>query len=135
MASLASLSVSPQDGGTDASWFIRWVQVKRHQAGNGHIYYAGMESDGGGAPRFFDGDVSCALATTHCKFITYPPQHTVTGSYTASGTITIKVPVGDVGGAGSLYSVTGLTATETDPSSTGTAIFNVIDSTPPYNVR
>ena len=34
-----------------------------------------------------------------------------------------------------LYSVTGLTATQTQPSTTGTSIFNVIDSTPPYNVK
>ena len=58
----------------------------------------------------------------------------MTGSYTQSGTITIKVPASDVGGSSSLNSATGVTATLTEPSSTGAAIFNVIDSTPPYNV-
>ena len=94
-----------------------------------------MESDGGGPPTFFDGDSVCGVASTHCKFLAYPPGRAVTGSYTASGTITIKVPVADVGGTGSLYSVTGLTATQAEASSTGAAIFNVIDSTPPYDVR
>jgi hypothetical protein len=30
--------------------------------------------------------------------------------------------------------VTGVTATQAHPSSTGTALFNVIDSTAPYNL-
>jgi len=34
-----------------------------------------------------------------------------------------------------LYGVTGLTATEVGPSSTGAELFNVIDSTPPYDVK
>ncbi len=41
----------------------------------------------------------------------------------------------DVGGAGSLYSVTGLTGTQAEPGSSGAAMFNVIDSTPPYDVK
>jgi hypothetical protein len=67
--------------------------------------------------------------------ITYPPAHTIKGSYTPDGTITLTVPAADVGGSGSLYSVTGVTATQSDAGSTGAAIFNVIDSTPPYNVK
>jgi hypothetical protein len=80
---------------------------------------------------FYDGDSVCGIASTHCKFLTYPPAHSVTGGYTPAGTITIKVPVADVAGSGLLHSVTGLTATQTQPGSSGTAIFNVIDSTPP----
>jgi hypothetical protein len=98
-----------------------------------------MESDNGGAPTFYDGDSVCGVPPSnpaeHCKFITYPPGHTIKGSYTPSGTITLTVPMADVGGSGSLYSVTGVTATQTLPGSSGAALFNVIDSTPPYDVK
>jgi hypothetical protein len=137
VGSLASLAPDPTLGGTDLVWLTRWELPNPHPttASQGHVFYAAMESDGGGPPTFYDGDSACGVASTHCKIITYPPQNTVTGTYTKSGTITIKVPVQDVGGTGSIYSVTGLTATQTDSASTGTAIFNVIDSTPPYDVR
>ena len=136
VGSLASLAPDPTLGGDDIIWLTRWELPNSHPttASQGHFFYAAMESNAGGPPTFYDGDSVCGVASTHCKFLTYPPAHTVTGSYTASGTITIKVPIADVGGSGSLYSVTGLTATQTQPSTTGTSIFNVIDSTPPYNV-
>jgi hypothetical protein len=137
VGSLATLAPDPTLGGPDAIWLTRFEIPNPNPttASQGHVFYAGMESDGGGTPTFFDGDSVCGVATTHCKFLTYPPTHTVSGSYSPTGTITIKVPIGDIAGGGSLYSVTGLTATQTAPSSTGTAIFNVIDSTPPYFVR
>jgi hypothetical protein len=137
VGSLASLAPDPALGGTDLVWLTRWELPNPHPttASQGHVFYAAMESDAGGAPTFYDGDSVCGIPSTHCKGITYPPGHTVTGSYTASGTITIKVPAADVGGTGSLYSATGLTATEVGPSSTGAELFNVIDSTPPYDVR
>jgi hypothetical protein len=65
----------------------------------------------------------------------YPPAHTIKGSFTPSGTITLTVPIADVGGAGSLYSVTGVAGTQNEAGSTGAAIFNVIDSTSPYDVK
>jgi hypothetical protein len=122
---------------TDLIWLTRWELPNPNPttASQGHFFYAGMESDGGRPPVFYDGDSACGIASTHCKLLTYPPAHSVTGRYTPSGTITIKVPIADVGGSGSLHSVTGLTATQTQPSSSGTAIFNVIDSTPSYNVH
>jgi hypothetical protein len=137
VGSLATLAPNPGLGGPDAVWLTRFElpNPSPTTASQGHFFYAAMESDGGAAPTFFDGDSACGVATTHCKFLTYPPGHTVTGSYSPSGTITIKVPVADIAGGGSLYSVTGVTATQTAASSTGTAIFNVIDSTPPYDVR
>jgi hypothetical protein len=137
VGSLASLAPSPTLGGTDAVWLTRWELPNPHPttASQGHFFYAAMESDAGGPPTFFDGDSFCGAATTHCKLLTYPPAHTVTGSFTPSGTITIKVPFADVGGGGSIFSVTGLTGTQNEASSTGTAIFNVIDSTAPYDVR
>jgi hypothetical protein len=135
--SLASLAPDPTLGGTDLVWLTRWELPNPNPstASQGHVFYAAMESDNGGPPTFYDGDSVCGVATTHCKFLTYPPAHTIGGSYTPSGTITIKVPVGDIGGGGSLSSVTGVTATQTEAGSTGTAIFNVIDSTPPYDVK
>jgi hypothetical protein len=137
VGSLASLAPDPTLGGTDAVWLTRWELPNPNPstASQGHVFYAAMESDNGGPPTFYDGDSACGIATTHCKFLSYPPGHSVTGSYTKSGTITIKVPVADVGGNGSIYSVTGVTATQTEPASIGNAIFNVIDSTAPYDVK
>jgi len=137
VGSLAGLAPNPTLGGTDLVWLTRWELPNPNPttASQGHFFYAAMESDNGGPPTFYDGDSVCGIASTHCKMLTYPPAHTVSGSYSPSGTITIKVPAANVGGSGPIYSVTGLTATQNASSSTGTAIFNVIDSTPPYNVH
>ena len=137
VAGLASLATDPTLGGDDLLWLTRWELPNPNPttASQGHVFYAAMESEDGGTPTFYDGDTTCGVASTHCKFIDYPPVHAVTGSYTPSGTITIQVPVQDVGGSAPLYSVTGVTATEVGPSSTGTAVFNVVDSTPPYDVH
>jgi hypothetical protein len=137
VGSLASLLPDPTLGGTDAIWLTRWELPNPHPtpASQGHVFYAAMESDAGGTPTFYDGDSTCGVFTTHCKLIAYPPGHTIKGSFTPSGTITLTVPMADVGGSGSIYSVTGVTGTQNEPSSTGAAIFNVIDSTPPYDVK
>jgi hypothetical protein len=141
VGSLASLAPDPSLGGTDAIWLTRWElpNPQPTTASQGHIFYAAMESDAGGTPTFYDGDSVCGVPPSnpaeHCKVITYPPAHTIKGSYTPSGTITLTVPMADVGGSGSLYSVTGLTGTQNAAGSTGGAIFNVIDSTPPYDVK
>ncbi len=141
VASLASLVPDPTLGGTDAVWLTRWELPNPHPttASQGHIFYAAMESDAGGTPTFYDGDSVCGVPPSnpeeHCKVIAYPPAHTIKGSYTPSGTITLTVPMADVGGSGSLYSVTGVAGTQTVPGSTGAAIFNVIDSTAPYDVK
>jgi len=104
--------------------------------GAGHTYFAAMESDGGAAPRFFDGETS-SINTTHGKFLTYRPAHTIQGSYlaTSPGTTTLTVPVADVGGnsKATLYSITGLTVTQATASSTGDTIFNQIDATRPFD--
>jgi hypothetical protein len=140
--SLASLDAPSSMGGSDLVWLTRWELPTKHPttANQGHMFYAAMESDSGGTPTFFAGQTVCGVPPNnpeeHCKFIDYPATDTVTGRYTKSGTITILVPVADVGGAkkGTLYSVTGLTGTQSVPSSTGKAIFNLIDATPPYSV-
>jgi len=130
---LTSLAVPATLGGTNAVWLVRW-QVP-DAAGAGHTYFAAMESDGGAPPTFFDGETS-SINTSHAKFLTYPPANTIQGTYTAGapGIITLTVPVADVGGAApKLYSVTGLTATQSTPSSNGTTIFNQIDATGPFD--
>ncbi len=67
--------------------------------------------------------------------IAYPPGHTIKGSYSAkTGTIRLVVPMKLVGGDGKLFSVTGLTATQTAPGSSGGAVLNVIDSTAPFDL-
>jgi hypothetical protein len=80
----------------------------------------------------------CDVATGYCELALQvhhlpadPRDH---GQLHGAGTITLHVPFADVPGSGELYSVTGVTATAANPSSTGTALFNVIDSTQPYDV-
>jgi hypothetical protein len=132
--SLSTLSVSPTLGGTDAVWLVRWEVPDPN--GAGHTYFAAMESDNGQAPTFFDGETQ-TLDSNQGFFITYPPAHTITGSYKNSqkgGVITLTVPISDVGGNGSatLYSLTGLSVTQSTASSSNT-IFNQIDATAPFD--
>jgi hypothetical protein len=132
---LSDLGVDLSMGGTNALWLVRWeVPVSNPSPEvQGHFYFAAMESDGGGAPTFYDGETS-TVDTTHAKFLDYPPGNAsrASGSFTAAspGTITITVPVADVGGnpQAILYSATALTATElpSDP------IFNQINATAPF---
>jgi hypothetical protein len=96
-----------------------------------------MESDAGQAPTFFDGE-SASIDTTHGKFLTYPPAHTIVGSYTAAapGVITLTVPLADVGNVKQqLISVTGLTVTQSTPSTGGQTLFNQIDATRPFDSK
>ena len=131
---LTSLSVPATLGGTDAVWLVRWEVPDPN--GAGHTYFAAMESDGGQTPTFFDGETS-TISDTHGKFMTYPGAHTIQGTYTATapGVITLTVPIADVGGNANatLYSITGLSVTQTTPSSSGTAIFNQIDATQAFD--
>ena len=124
---LSTLAVSPTLGGTNAVWLVRWEVPDPN--GAGHTYFAGMESDGGAAPSFFDGETS-SINTTHGKFLTYPRAHSIQGSYTPNGpgVITLTVPIGDVGGnsRATMYSITGLS---------GDTIFNQIDSTAPFDLK
>jgi hypothetical protein len=140
--SLASLTVSPTVGGPDASWIIRWTDVTPGQTGNGHIYYAGMDNNGGtGTPTFFDGDTSCIPPPNpgeHCKFMTFPQTHVLSSSQASynprSGVIKLSIPLADVGNPAAgktLYSVTAFTATSATPQS-ATTLFTLTDATPPF---
>jgi hypothetical protein len=132
---LTSLLVSPTLGGANAVWLVRWEVPDAN--GAGHTYFAAMESDGGQAPTFFDGETA-SIDTTHGKFLTYPPAHSIQGTYTPAspGVIKLTVPVADVGGSAvHLVSVTALTATQATSSSGGQTIFNQIDGTAPFDSR
>ncbi|MHB1987411.1 MAG: hypothetical protein ACYCSF_05440 [Acidimicrobiales bacterium] len=148
---LSSLAVSPTEGGPDAVWLTRWElpTASPSVSDQGHVFYAAMESDSGAAPSFYAGETQTLAAGTTATgtgqgfFMTYPPEQAVTGSYTAGspGTITINVPAKDVGNSSAsllrLFSVTGMTVTQSEPSSLSgslaASVFNVIDSTAPYD--
>jgi hypothetical protein len=140
LRSLNTLS-DPTMGGPVTLWLTRFEAPAADPsfADQGHIYYAAMESDGGGPPSFYAGQTSAlAVPSDTAFFLTYPPQDAVSGTYSpgAPGTITITVPAGDFGGySGPLYSATGITATELLPASTGAGVFNQIDATEPYDTR
>jgi hypothetical protein len=131
---LVSLLVPPTMNGSDAVWLVRWEVAD--PSGAGHTFFAGMESDAGQPPTFFDGETS-SINTTHGKLLTYPPANTIQGSYTPAspGIITLTVPVADVGGnpKAALRSITAFSATQSAPSSSGNAIFNFIDGTKPFD--
>ena len=132
--SLSTLAVSPTLGGTDAVWLARWEVPDPN--GSGHTYFAAMESDNGGTPTFFDGETT-TFDSGQGFFMTYPPGHSIQGSYKNSskgGVITLTVPIADVGGSSTatLYSLTGLTATQSTASS-NTTVFNQIDATAPFD--
>ncbi len=148
VSSLGSLTVPSGMGGPDAIWLTRWelptpVSSRTHTA-QGNIFYAAMESDSGGTPTFYAGETGTvqapgSAATQQGFMLTYPPTFPVSGSYDAkTGIITVTVPAKDVGNPAAaalgLYSVTGLTATESQPASSGSAIFNQVDATAPYDL-
>jgi hypothetical protein len=150
VANLGSLSVPPTEGGPDAIWLTRWELPNPNPsvADQGHVFYVAMESDNGGPPSFYAGETQSIAAVPGSSsgqgfFLTYPPEETITGSYTpgSPGTITIDVPAADVGNPSAslepLYSVTGLTATQAEPSTlSGTLVanvFNLIDASNSYD--
>lgn len=134
--SLSSLAVPAPIPGDTALWILRWTDYTPGQVGNGHIYYAGMQSVAGGAPTFFTGDVAPMPASQN-MFMEFPVDHTVPGSYDArTGVITIHVPAADVGSPGTgsvLYSAVGFTASSPGPLSAVT-LFNQLGATPPFDV-
>jgi hypothetical protein len=141
LKSLSSLQISPTLGGSTAEWLVRFTTYNPHTPGNGHIYYAGMESTLGQAPTFYDGDTAAPTESVQISQV-FDSSHATQGSYNAgTGVITIHVPWADVPGVKKgqlLYSATGLTASTllplTLPNPTGlTGILNVLDATTPYD--
>ncbi|MHB8457602.1 MAG: sialidase family protein, partial [Acidimicrobiales bacterium] len=152
VANLGSLSVPASEGGPVATWLTRWELPTPHPsfANQGHVFYAAMEAAGGLLPTFYAGETS-TLGSSPVSgagqgfFMTYSPEKTVTGTYTAGspGTITINVPAADVGNQArrrlTLYSVTGMTTTQAEPSSLSgviaASVFNLIDASAPYDAN
>jgi hypothetical protein len=148
------LAISPTLGGTTADWLVRWAAPSYKKPngqggflGDGDIFYVGMESTLGGAPKFFGGSTD-SLSTTHAKYFIYDPKTTIPGTVNG-GTITWTVPLSAVGsppsGAG-LYSVTGFTSTQVLPGTqavhlpnngvlTSYTPPNLIDAAPPTTYR
>jgi hypothetical protein len=139
-------------GGTTADWIVRWAAPSYHKSnghggylGDGDIFYVGMESTQGGAPKFFTGTTD-SLTTTHAKYFIYTPQTTVPGSINGD-TISWTVPLSAVGTPAkgdSLFSVTAFTSTQLLASSPSVKLPNggvlaaytppnLIDQAPPVN--
>ena len=142
---LSSLMVNPAAGGTTGEWIMRFTTYDPGQAGNGHIYYTGMESVGGQAPRFFAGE-----PTRVKELASFNSATSVPGSYDpTNGTITIHVPFALIGNHSrpgtEFYSATALTATTVGslagvpgapaPAASGppVQIFNQVDATSPFD--
>src|SRR5712691_10199990 len=118
-------SLSPPTGAGSIIWLTRWqsAAIGDKSEPSFRIFYAGAKSVAGGAPTFFSGTGTsassavpgngCVITTPeNCKVVLYPAEKVQTGSINQlTGTITIDVPLADVGlpGVGTvLFSVTGL---------------------------
>jgi hypothetical protein len=135
--SLESLQVSPTAGGTTGTWITRFTTYNPATPGNGHIYYAGMESVLGQAPRFFDGDVAAPSPAGVQVSMVFDSAKAIKGAYNGNGTITLHVPFADIPGAKrgeKLYSATAFTGTLVGTLSGNPAgVINLTDATAPYN--
>jgi hypothetical protein len=136
--SMPSRAVSPTLGGATGEWITRFTTYDPHTPGNGHIYYAGMESVGGGAPRFFAGDTTATQIPAEQVSMLFDSTHAVPGTV-QGGTVTIHVPWSAIGGnkrGRVLYSATAFTATTAATLGGNAAgVFNVIDATPPFDYQ
>ena len=104
-------------GATTAVYLVRWAERYEPTLLDGAIRYVGMQSTAGGPPSFYTGTTTC-VASTRCKFFSYPATTTVPGTIT-KGTITWTVPLSVIGNpttGSSLYSVTGSDAVQVGPS-------------------
>lgn len=136
---LSNLMVTPAAGGTTGEWIMRFTTCDPDQTGNGHIYYAGMESVAGGPPRFFAGE------PTRVKELTaFNSTNSVSGTYDPhTGTITIHIPFSVIGNHSKpgteFYSVTAFTATTVGSlggqgqATPPVELFNQVDATSPFD--
>jgi hypothetical protein len=135
--SLESLQVDPTAGGTTGTWITRFTTYNPGTPGNGHIYYAGMESVAGQTPRFFDGDVAAPSPAGVQISMVFDSAKAIVGAYKANGTVTLHVPFADIPGAKSgqkIYSATAFTGTTVGSLSGNPAgVINVTDLTAPFN--
>ena len=116
---------------------MRFTTYNPATPGNGHIYYAAMESIGGGAPRFFSGDVGAPNPAAVQTSMVFDSATPVKGTESGTGTINFHVPYSAVPGLKQgqlMYSVTAFTATtigtvQANPQS----LFNITDATAPFD--
>jgi hypothetical protein len=134
--SLSSLQVSPAAGGTTGEWITRFTTYNPHTPGNGHIYYAGMESVAGQTPRFFAGDTTAPPVSQEQVSMLFDSQNAVPGSVQGN-TITIHVPwsmVPAVKKGATLYSAMGFSATTVGSLGGNPAgVFSLTDATVPFD--
>ncbi|MDX6197746.1 MAG: hypothetical protein QOJ79_897 [Actinomycetota bacterium] len=135
--SLESLQINPTAGGTTGTWITRFTTYNPATPGNGHIYYAGMESVAGQAPRFFDGDVGAPSPAGVQISMAFDSARAIKGDYKPNGTITLHVPFADIPGAKRgqpIYSATAFTgSTLASLSGNPEGVINVLDQTAPFN--
>lgn len=131
--SLSSLMANPAAGGTTGLWVMRFTTYDPGTLGNGHIYYAAMQSIAGMAPTFYAGQ-----PTRIKQLSSFSSSTTVPGSYDArTGTITIHIPFSVIGNHSKpgtkFYSATAFTATTVGTiAGNPEGLFNVVDSTTPF---
>ena len=135
--SLENLAVSPTAGGGTGVWLTRFTTYNPATPGNGHIYYAGMESVLGQAPRFFVGDVAAPSPAGVQLSMVFDSATAAKGSWSANGTITLHVPYTAVPGlkkGALMYSVTALAGTTAATLQSNPAgVLNVTDATAPFD--
>ncbi|MGN6475121.1 MAG: hypothetical protein ACTHK4_15925 [Mycobacteriales bacterium] len=142
--SQGGLAIPNNLGGTTGVWITRFTTYDPHTLGNGHIYYAGMESVLGGKPAFFDGDTTAPSQQANLQLsMEFSDSNKAQGSFdSARGIVTIQVPFTDVPGVGAhslLYSTTAFSGTTIGPLGAAdvTGIggqINPMDSTEPFDV-
>jgi hypothetical protein len=134
--SLSSLQVAPTAGGLTGEWITRFTTYNPHTPGNGHIYYAGMESVAGQAPRFYAGDTTAPPVAQEQVSMLFDSQNAVPGGVQGN-TITMHVPwsaVPAVKKGARLYSVMAFTATAVGTLGGNPAgVFNLTDATVPFD--
>jgi hypothetical protein len=137
VGSLESLSISPTLGGTTAEWITRFTTYNPATPGNGHIYYVGMESIAGGAPRFFVGDVGAPQPAGVQTSMVFDSATPVRAEQSGSGLITWHVPYSAVPGLRKgqlMYSVTAFTAAAAGTlQANPLGLLNVVDATAPFD--
>jgi hypothetical protein len=136
--SLSSLLVSPTAGGSTGEWITRFTTYNPGTPGNGHVYYAGMESVLGQTPRFFAGDTAPTSVVGEQVSMLYDSNTSIPGSVQGN-TITLHVPYADIRAAKkghTLYSATAFTATTAGTLANNQAgVFNLTDATKPFDYR
>jgi hypothetical protein len=142
----SGLAVPAAAGGTTGEWITRFTTYNPGSPGNGHIYYAGMQSILGGKPTFYLGDAEAPnpVAVVNLQLsMMFSSEHKAQGSYDSGrGLITVKVPFSAVPGVAkhaTLYSATAFSGTTIGTLGPANATgqggkINQTDATEPFNV-